>query len=97
MRYLGKRYQEFVVVYDISSDKERAKIDKTLKNYGFRIQKSVFECKLNPSLKKRLTEELKKLNIQTGFVKIYELTDIIDAQTIGKENKTIDEEDAFIV
>ena len=34
---------------------------------------------------------------KTGFVKIYELTDIIDAQTIGKENKTIDEEDAFIV
>lgn len=97
MRYLGKRFQEFVVVYDISSNKERAKVDKVLKNYGFRIQKSVFECKLNEALRKKLLLELHELDIRTGFVKIYKLTDIIDAKTVGQKEGTIDDGDAFII
>ena len=38
-----KGIADYAVVYDISSDKEREKVDKLLKGYGFRIQKSVFE------------------------------------------------------
>lgn len=97
MRYPGKRYREFVVVYDITSDAERARVDKVLKNYGFRIQKSVFECKLNDTMKRNLLKDLVRLNIKTGFVKIYELTDIVDAQTVGSIRNTIDDGDAFIV
>lgn len=97
MRYPGKRFGEFVVVYDISSDAERVRVDKVLKNYGFRIQKSVFECKLNEAMKRKLLRDLVRLNIKTGFVKIYELTDIVDAQTVGYMRNTIDDGDAFIV
>lgn len=97
MRYPGKRFQEYVVVYDISSNKERTKVDKVLKNYGFRIQKSVFECKLNETLRKKLIFELHGLDIKTGFVKIYRLTDIIDAKTVGQAEGSIDDGDAFII
>lgn len=97
MRYRGKRFNEYVVVYDISDDRERIKVDKVLKNYGFRIQKSVFECKLNEFLKKKLISELQTLNIKTGFIKIYLLTDILDAKTLGTPAPSIDDKDAFIV
>lgn len=97
MRYRGKRNKEYVVVYDISSDRERTKVDKILKNYGFRIQKSVFECKLNESLKRKLIAELEGLNIKTGFLKLYLLTDMIESKTLGNAPKNMDENDVFIV
>lgn len=97
MRYHGKNFDEYVIVYDISSDNERAKVDKVLRNYGFRVQKSVFECKLNDSLKRKLISELRGLNIRTGFIKIYKLTDTIDAETLGNAPENIDSRDAFIV
>lgn len=34
---------DYAVVYDITSDAERARVDKTLKSFGFRVQKIVFE------------------------------------------------------
>ena len=36
----------YVVSYDITSDRLRNKIAKTLEGYGTRIQYSVFECRL---------------------------------------------------
>ena len=36
-----------IVAYDIVENKRRTKIMKTLKGYGFHVQKSVFECFLN--------------------------------------------------
>ncbi|WP_353684541.1 CRISPR-associated endonuclease Cas2 [Thermodesulfovibrio sp. 3907-1M] len=97
MRYRGKRFNEYVVVYDISDNRERLKVDRILKNYGFRVQKSVFECKLNEFLKKKLIAELQALNVKTGFIKIYLLTDIVDAKTLGRPSPSIDDKDAFIV
>jgi len=32
------------ISYDITSNKLRSKIEKTLKNYGLRIQYSIFQC-----------------------------------------------------
>ena len=37
----------YVVSYDISSDRLRNKVARTLEGYGTRIQYSVFECKLS--------------------------------------------------
>ena len=36
-----------VVSYDIVDDKKRLKLAKELLNYGKRVQKSVFECRLD--------------------------------------------------
>jgi len=39
--------QFVVVVYDISSDRRRTKLHKTLEQYGTPVQYSVFECLLS--------------------------------------------------
>ncbi len=93
-----KGVADFAVVYDIGDDRERARVDKLLKGFGFRIQKSVFECKLNRKDREQLLEKLKGLNITTGFVKIYRLEYCSKQVTIGeKKERNIDDGPAFIV
>jgi CRISPR-associated protein Cas2 len=50
--------QFLLVSYDISNDRRRYKVMKAMKDYGARVQYSVFECRLLPAeilkLKKRL-------------------------------------------
>lgn len=48
----------WMVAYDINDDGIRRKVHHTLKNYGTRVQYSVFECRLNES---RLNELRSKL------------------------------------
>ncbi|MEF3255832.1 MAG: CRISPR-associated endonuclease Cas2 [Deferribacterales bacterium] len=42
----------------MTDDKERNRVEDTLKDYGFRVQKSVFECRLTKSGLKNMVEEL---------------------------------------
>lgn len=57
--------------YDISCDRERRRVDKLLKGYGSRAQKSVFECNLTPSQRQALLAALHELALKTGHVRIY--------------------------
>lgn len=50
----------FVVSYDISDDKRRTRIMKTLKDYGHHVQYSVFECDLKEPAYRRLRSRLKR-------------------------------------
>jgi len=89
---------DYAVVYDITSDKERGRVDKVLKGFGFRVQKSVFECRLSKKGKEELIEKLSKLDIETGFVKVYRLEYSSKNEVIGKKDGfNIDEGNAFIV
>ncbi len=92
------KFSDYAVVYDISSDGERARVDKTLKDFGFRIQKSVFECRLNKRGKEELIEKLKTLEIKTGFIKVYRLEYSSKNEIIGeKQGGGIDNGHAFII
>ena len=54
--------RQFIVVsYDIPDDRRRTKVCRLLKDYGERVQYSVFECRLRPRDFKRLRERLKPL------------------------------------
>lgn len=53
--YKIKRY---IVAYDISDNKFRAMIEKKVSNYGFRLQKSVFECELSANQLEKLREDI---------------------------------------
>ena len=93
-----KKIDDFVVVYDISDDNERRKVDKVLKGFGFRVQKSVFECKLDSKTRDRLIRRLTSLNIQTGFIKIYKLEALIGSEIIGTEPpRALDNGSAYII
>ena len=93
-----RKFSDFAVIYDISDNKERRKVEKVLKGFGFRIQKSVFECALDRRGRREIVEQLEALEIQTGFIKIYRLEYSWKDCTIGEQKKkTMDDDDAFIV
>jgi CRISPR-associated protein Cas2 len=66
-----------VVSYDIRDDKRRNRIHKTLKNFGERIQFSVFECDLTKEQILRMQHALKRLikEEDQDSVRFYHLCD----------------------
>lgn len=50
-----------VAVYDVSDDRRRARIGNILKNYGARVQKSVFECDIEKREFEQLRARIKKV------------------------------------
>jgi CRISPR-associated endonuclease Cas2 len=50
-----------LVCYDITSDKLRRKIDKCMKDFGVRLQCSVFMCRLDADGVARCREKLQKV------------------------------------
>jgi len=50
-----------VISYDIKDDERRTQIHKLLKNYGKRVQYSVFECVLTLEQYLRLRDKLNRL------------------------------------
>ena len=95
---MTKRVHKFIVVYDLSDDKERRHIDNILKNYGFRIQKSVFECTLSHSEQKRMLADIKVIAVKTGFVRVYKVDYSSKIHTIGAiGNSDPDADNAFFV
>lgn len=61
----------YVVAYDISDDRERRRVDTLLCGFGFRVQKSVFECRLSRGAKVRLAAALKDMAPLTGSIRMY--------------------------
>ena len=51
----------YIISYDFSNNKLRSKIHKTLKNYGLRVQCSVFRCSISKEQLDELTEKIKFL------------------------------------
>jgi CRISPR-associated protein Cas2 len=52
----AKRY--YVVTYDIVETKKRTRIADILKDYGVRVQKSVFECHIRPDDLRKMTAKM---------------------------------------
>jgi CRISPR-associated protein Cas2 len=93
-----KGISDYTVVYDITANGERRRVEKVLKDFGFRIQKSVFECRMDRRAKDELIRILENLNLKTGFVKIYRLEYSWKNCVVGEQKKkNIDDEPAFIV
>ena len=52
----------FVVVsYDVVDDRKRTKIAKAMKSYGERVQKSVFECRIDDQQFIRMKKTLESI------------------------------------
>lgn len=50
-----------VVCYDIVEDRKRLQVAKVMKSYGERVQKSVFECRIDDRLYLRMKGAVEKL------------------------------------
>lgn len=80
----------FLVAFDISSDKARRKVNKHLKAYGYRVQKSVYEVDLTPADLDLLMNSLGKLIEKGDSIRIYAQTDSQNPLCIGDENGKLD-------
>jgi CRISPR-associated protein Cas2 len=50
-----------VVCYDIPDDRRRTRVAKALEGFGYRVQKSVFECEVSPELYQKMKRRIERL------------------------------------
>ncbi len=73
--------KSYVISYDIVEDRDRVKAADTLKNYGVRVQKSVFECRIGEkSLKKLMTDLKQIIDPETDSILVYILCEACNKQ-----------------
>lgn len=53
-----------IISYDIKKDRTRTRLAKALKNFGPRVQKSVFEADVKPPEFARLQQHLAKVKLE---------------------------------
>ncbi len=87
--------KNYLVIYDITSDKVRKKIVKELEKYGTRVQYSAFECVLNIRTKLLLINELNILMGKGDSVRLYKLPNSV--YVIGKGEEKFENETAVLV
>ena len=86
----------YIVAYDIVDNRLRNKVSNTLKDYGVRIQKSVFECRLGPEACAAMTSRLAELiNPAEDSILIYPLCKACAAMKTGLGQFCSNEEREF--
>jgi len=82
-----------VVSYDIPDDRRRLQLSKTLKDFGERVQWSVFECHLDDHQLERLRRRMLGLiEAKEDSVRIYRLCASCERnlETLGRAERTED-------
>jgi CRISPR-associated protein Cas2 len=73
----------YLLIYDISCDKERRATETVAQGFGFRVQWSAFECQLTRGQRERLKQRLEALNLQTGYVHLYRMAANTQRWSVG--------------
>jgi CRISPR-associated protein Cas2 len=81
-----------LVIYDIIDNRRRQKLAKMLKGYGFRIQKSAFECSLSIGKFNKLVNQINEFAIEEDLIRVYRLHSNMEIKTWG-DVTSIEEED----
>ncbi len=72
---IPENHRHFVLVtYDISKNRLRNKVNRIMKSYGFRVQRSVFESFLTASQIEDLKKKVKNFLDPTDNIKLYSLS-----------------------
>lgn len=85
-----------IVIYDIISNKRRTKLSKLLCGYGYRIQKSAFECILTRENCDKLFRQIRNFAEPEDLIRIYKLNQNVQTFIYGKEIKNENEAYYFI-
>ncbi len=87
-----------IISYDIVDDEKRNKIANILKDYGRRIQYSVFECDINEKLFQELINKIKKaINEDEDSVIFFPLCELCKKKILFIGIKKSFEENSFYV
>lgn len=83
----------YVLVYDVVSDRRRARLHRTLKDYGTPVQRSVFEFDLGPKEADAMMLRVKKLiDEREDTVRLYRLCAacLTEARILGEGTLSLD-------
>ncbi len=90
----------YLVCYDIVSDTRRTRVSKLLSSYGFRVQKSVFECVLDENQYQIVSKYLMRLvNKREDQVRFYPMSahNRCKVAVVGTQPEFVVDDAAFIV
>lgn len=59
----------YLVCYDMADDSRRQRLGELLLDYGSRVEESVFECMLDPSLARQMEDRIRRV-VDTGADKV---------------------------
>ncbi|MDO4711159.1 MAG: CRISPR-associated endonuclease Cas2 [Peptostreptococcaceae bacterium] len=85
-----------IVIYDIISNKRRTKLANLLLGFGYRIQKSAFECILTREKCQKLFQAIDDFALPEDLIRIYRLNQNVRSVVYGKEIKNENEIYYFI-
>ena len=88
------------VVYDITQDRRRNQVFKTMKRFGVAKQRSYFECSLDDKELEKMVEVLKKLiDPETDRLKVLPLHENIKekAVSLGRRDDFFEEEEVIVI
>jgi len=88
-----------MISYDVVDDKKRLKLMKYLKDYGDRVQKSVFECNLSPKIYEQVKSGVEEIvNKRKDRVRYYKICKgCIEKIEISGWGEVAEEEDFLVV
>jgi CRISPR-associated protein Cas2 len=90
------RKDHILITYDIHSNKRRTKIANELKNYGVRVQYSVFECQINTKQLNTLQKKIAKwVNEKEDSVRYYILCASCKGKIVIQGLGTVYEDEDF--
>ena len=75
-----------LIIYDITDDKHRRNLVKTLSSFGIRVQKSAFEARLNKRKYNKLLSKLDKYYRDDDNIRIYRLQEYEEVKVYGTRN-----------
>jgi CRISPR-associated protein Cas2 len=84
-----------IVAYDIPEDGTRSLIASELKNWGHRVQYSVFECDLDDQRITELTKRLQALISARDSVRIYRLCEMCRTRGENMGGKSFLRDEAY--
>ncbi|MFC4803756.1 CRISPR-associated endonuclease Cas2 [Filifactor villosus] len=80
-----------VVIYDIISNTRRTKLSKLLCGYGYRIQKSAFECILSKEKCDKMLREIETFAQKDDLIRIYRLNQMVQTTVYGERQEAENE------
>lgn len=92
---MSSRPRFLMIAFDIPDNRRRYRVVRALRDYGERVQKSVFECRLRPPERRALLARLDRLiNAEADRLHVFELPECdvarIEVLGVGEVTREID-------
>lgn len=82
-----------VVIFDISNNKRRYRMNKFLAGYGFRVQRSAYECMLTRTQYEKVVKRIRAIiNEDEDLLRIYHFSGEADVVCFGQVGRIKDVE-----